>query len=167
MILEVSNKNHCKLSKILRKICFDHILWFSIVFEYYASICSIPGLIHKKKDSILFWQYCSGRNNRPTKNFKFSILPWHLEQTFAAAAKSFKIHLCELSEFSCFIQKIGSMHACILHVLSTRLTRVTTRDFHNCHNWVHLGHHYWESLSSKIFPKQSWTDSDNFGIEKL
>ena len=37
MILEVSNKHHCKLNKILRNFCFEHNLWFSVVFEYYAS----------------------------------------------------------------------------------------------------------------------------------
>ena len=47
MIPEVSNKQHFKLDRILRNFCFDHNLWFSVVFEYYASMCSVPLLIHK------------------------------------------------------------------------------------------------------------------------
>ena len=47
MILEVSNKNHCELNKILRNFCVQDNLWFSVVFEYYASICNVPVLIHK------------------------------------------------------------------------------------------------------------------------
>ena len=31
---------------------------------------------------------------------------------------------CKMSEFSMFCKKFGCMHACILHVLSVRLTRV-------------------------------------------
>ena len=47
MILEVSNKDHCKPDKILRNFCFDHNLWFSVIFEYYGDICSVPVLINK------------------------------------------------------------------------------------------------------------------------
>ena len=57
LILEVSKKHHCKLYKILRNFCFEHNLWFSVVFEYYASICSVPVLIHK--GFFLFWHYCT------------------------------------------------------------------------------------------------------------
>ena len=41
-------------------------------------------------------QVWSGNNwvNRGARTFMFSILPWHLEQTFAAAAKTFNIHVC-------------------------------------------------------------------------
>ena len=47
MTLQVPNKHHFKLDKILRNACFDHKLSFLKVFEYYASICSVPELIHK------------------------------------------------------------------------------------------------------------------------
>ena len=47
MILEVSNKHHCKQVKIPKKFCFDQYLWFSVVFQYCASVCSATILIHK------------------------------------------------------------------------------------------------------------------------
>ena len=47
IILEVSNKHHWELNEILTNFCFDHNLWFSVVFEYYASIWNVPLLIHK------------------------------------------------------------------------------------------------------------------------
>ena len=40
----------------------------------------------------------SGRDNRRVIYFRFSMLPWHLEQNFAAVAKTFKIHVCWMSE---------------------------------------------------------------------
>ena len=55
---------------------------------------------------------------------RFLILPWHLEQTFADAVKTFKIHVCWMSQFSMSCKKkLGCMHACILHVVSANLTR--------------------------------------------
>ena len=45
-MLELSNKYHCKLDKIVRNFCFEHNLGFSVVFGYYASICIVPVLIH-------------------------------------------------------------------------------------------------------------------------
>ena len=41
-------------------------------------------------------QVWSGNNrvDRGARTFTFFILPWHLEQTFAAASKTFKITVC-------------------------------------------------------------------------
>ena len=41
-----------------------------------------------------------------------------------SADKFGRIFLCKMSEFSMFYNLFGCMHACILHVLSVRLTRV-------------------------------------------
>ena len=46
VILEDSNERQCELDKILGNFCFDHNFWFSVVFENYASMCSVPLLIH-------------------------------------------------------------------------------------------------------------------------
>ena len=45
------------------------------------------------------WKYehlCSSSDwvKKSARSFPFSILPWNLEQIFAAAAKTFKIHVC-------------------------------------------------------------------------
>ena len=49
MILEVSNKHYCKLDEIVRNFCFEHNWRFSVVFEYYASICIVPVFFSQTK----------------------------------------------------------------------------------------------------------------------
>ena len=46
-----------------------------------------------------------------------------------SADKFCRIFPCKMSEFSMFYKKFGCMHACILHVLSVRLTREQTQKF--------------------------------------
>ena len=41
-----------------------------------------------------------------------------------SADKFCRIFPCKMSEFSMFYKLFGCMHACFLHVLSVRLTRV-------------------------------------------
>ena len=70
MILEVLNKHHCKLDKILRNCCFEHNVCFSVSFEYDTSICIVPWLIHKQRiHSFLTLLYIAEFREKPQWNF--------------------------------------------------------------------------------------------------
>ena len=60
--------------------------------------------------------------NRNARTFRFSILPWHLEQTFAAAAKALKIHVWYMSETSMFYKKNGCTSSWRQQILSEKST---------------------------------------------
>ena len=50
-IVEASNKRHCKLDINLSNFCFDHYLWFLVVFQYYAKYMRIFSFYWQRKFS--------------------------------------------------------------------------------------------------------------------
>ena len=54
LIIEVSNKHHCELNKILRNFYFDKNLWFSVVFDKCMKHSRINSQI---KVAFFFWYH--------------------------------------------------------------------------------------------------------------
>ena len=128
MIIEVSNKHHGKLYKILRNFCFEHNLCFSVVLDNYASISGVPVIIHKWSfvsfltlvyGNPLLWKSCGFLDKRIrintffffqkldavlstvfVRNFKNSLVPCILSEKFLNSS-IFVVSVCKNSFLVC------------------------------------------------------------------